>query len=179
MTETVEDPKQPAVEPIQDPESEPPAEPERLFTQAEMEEYLKSRIDKMTYHFRKEEERQKKAQADAERLAGLAGEERVRTEMQIELENLRKEKADIEAAFALSKAEAKLAALGLPTELASNVVGKDDEETDSLIAALDKSVKDHTSRMVSNSLSHGTPPAGVSAPADPFAATLDRVMGTR
>lgn len=101
------------------------------------------------------------------------------SKLQKERDNQAKELAEARRALALSKAEAKLTAAGLPAELASNVLGDDDDATDANIASMSKIVNDLVTKKVGESLSHGAPRAGGSEPSSAMGDVLDKAMGIK
>lgn len=122
------------------------------------------------------------------RIASLSQEEQAKARHEAEMAKLTRERdeqaKELEQArhdLAMSKAQAKLVGLGLPAELAENVIGKDDDETDARIAALSKAVNQLVSKQVDSNLKHGAPTAGSPTKAttevERMAAVLDGSMG--
>lgn len=151
------------------------------YSKNDVNEMISSRVNELNAKWEKEIAKLNKAQAEAERIASLQGEERVKAEYEAKLKETSDSLAQARHELAVSKAQAKLTARGLPPELADNVLGADDKETDSKIDLLAKTVSDQVAKQVSANLSHGTPPQGGSPPSekDAIAARLDRVMGMK
>lgn len=110
-------------------------------------------------------------QAEKQRIESLQGEERLKAEYQAELDRIEADrKAQMEQLqtaqheLAISKAEAQLAGLGLPTEFASNLLGKDDKETSKNIQTFNTKVNELVTAKVNESLARGPPKAGGAVP---------------
>lgn len=156
-------------------------EPVKTFTQAEVDEIVQKRL-KSEKDRREREDRERAEKAEKEKqIAALEGEERVKAEYEAKMQERDKELARMRRDLAVSRAEAKLSAQGLPVELAGNLIGEDDEKTDANIHALVKSVNDLVAEKVKGSLNRGTPPVGGQAPSkdEEMSARLDSLMGIK
>lgn len=155
----------------QGPAGEPKPEPEEArFTQADLDRIIDERL-------KRAESSKAKAIADAlaeernkQRIASLEGEERIKALYEEEIAKAKKDQeerdrelAETKRILAMTKAESKLISLGLPPELAGNVIGEDDKATEKNIAALSKSVSDLVAKQVKEGMHHGAPKAGGSA----------------
>ncbi|MGN0138411.1 MAG: DUF4355 domain-containing protein [Candidatus Methanomethylophilaceae archaeon] len=151
------------------------------YSKNDVNEMISSRVNELNAKWEREIAKLTKAQAEAERIASLQGEERVKAEYEAKLKETSDSLEQTRRELALSKAQAKLTSRGLPPEFADNVLGADDKETDSKIDLLAKTVSDLVAKQVSANLSHGTPPQGGNPPSekDAIAARLDRVMGMK
>lgn len=160
------------------------AEPEKQFSQADVDAIVQKRLEREQSQRQKAIEDALAQDREKRRIAALEGEEKVKAEYEAKLAEVRKAQDERDEAYrqvahelAVTKAQAKLATLGLPPELANNVIGEDDKATDRNISALNKAVNDLVAKRVNEGLNHGTPRAGGSKPTDDEAALLDRVMG--
>ena len=68
--------------------------------------------------------------------------------------------ANVQRELAVTKAQAQLAALDLPTEFASNFLGKDDAETTQNIQGFSAKVNELVAAKVNESLARGPPMTG-------------------
>lgn len=165
---------------VETPEVDPP-EDERKFTQTELDAIVQKRLNEEKSRREREDKERVKKQAEAERIAALQGEERVKAEYESKLRDSNDQLAAIKRELAISKAETLLSAQGLPKELAANLIGETDEVTKSNIDLFTKSVESIVAQRVNDGLSHGTPPASGGSPSvkDAMAERLDRVMGIK
>lgn len=175
---------------VVDPQQVQPDQPDTL-TPDEQEKFnrlLAKRLEREKAT--SERERQKaieealKAERDKVAMERMTADEKAEALHRQEMDKLTKERdaqakalAEARRELALSKAQAKMASMGLPPELAANVLGEDDDATDANIATLSKTVNDLVSRRVGESLSHGAPRAGGSKVPDAVEAALDKAMG--
>lgn len=163
---------------IEQKESETKEQEAKTFTQADVDEIVRKRLAEEKARQEKAEQKRAEQQAEAERLAGLQGEERVKAEYDSRMKAKEDELNDMKRQLAMSRAESMLSAQGLPTELASNVIGEDDEKTKANIDALSKSINAVVNQRVSDGLSHGTPATGGNpSEKDALASEFDRLMG--
>lgn len=167
-----------------------PANPQgevKTFTQEELNTIISERVNALNAsHQKAMDEAVKKAlkeQSDKARIESLQGEEKVKAEYQakldaIEADRVAKEKELMEAtrALAISKAEAQLASLGLPTEFAVNLLGEDDKTTQKNIQTFNTKVNELVTAKVNESLARGGPQIGTVKPAQNAMAEIDRAM---
>ena len=170
------------------PEPVPESTGEARFTQDDLNRIIDERLKRAEAQKAKAVEDALKAERERQRIAGLEGEEKLKAEYEARLAEITKvqETRDAELAqarreLAVTKAEARLASLGLPVELASNLIGEDDKATEKNIQALQKSVNDLVTKKVAEGLNHGAPRAGSNVPSEEAEASdiLDRAMGIR
>ena len=133
-----------------EPQAEPAAqEPqqtgERMFTQAEVDEIIGKRLAKERA---KHEQEVATKVSEAERLAKLTGDEKVKEEIKIaqeELDRTRKEFAAMKAEFdqqqMLAQVTKELNARNLPIGMADKMIGKDAETTKANIDAFETTWK--------------------------------------
>ena len=140
---------------------------EPRFTQSDVDRIVSERMGR-------EAKAREKAIADAlaedkkkRDIEALEGEARIKAEYEAKMEQARKEQeerdrelAETKRVLAITKAESRLVSLGLPAELAANVIGDDDKATERNIAALSKAVTDLVTKQVAAGLNHGAPRAG-------------------
>lgn len=127
-----------------------------------------------------------KEQSERQRIESLQGEERLKAEYQAQLESLQAERTaqaeQLKAAnlaLAISKAEAQLASLGLPTEFADKMIGANDRETAKNIETFNAKVNELVTAKVNDSLARGGPQIGtVKTDASQFA-EIDKAMSGR
>lgn len=160
-------------------ESEP-----KEFTQSQVNEIIQKRLDRETAARQKAineaiaEDRKKRE------IESLQGEEKLRAEYESKLAEASKAQqerdealAEVKRELSITKAQAKLSGLGLPPELAPNVIGADDKETDKNIAVLNKAVNDIVTKRVNEGLNHGAPKAGGVSDTVAGQAEVNRWMG--
>jgi len=104
---------------------------------------------------------------EEKRLESLSGQEKLQAEYDAKMakfkrdqDSLAKELNDARMALAISKAEAQLAALNLPTEFADKFVGENDETTSKNIQLFDAKVKELVAQKVNESIARGSPKLG-------------------
>lgn len=138
---------------------------EKKFSQRDLDELISKRLKEQEARHARDADKKAKQDEEAKRIAALEGEERLKAEWSAKLKAKEEELNEANRNLALSRTEAKLSSAGLPSELASSVIGKDDDETDANIARLSKLINDQVAAKVSEGLNHGTPPAqaGVNA----------------
>ena len=122
---------------------------ERMFTQAEVDEIIGKRLAKERA---KHEQEVATKVSEAERLAKLTGDEKVKEEIKIaqeELDRTRKEFAAMKAEFdqqqMLAQVTKELNARNLPIGMADKMIGKDAEWKASLEAAIKNEIKGNAS----------------------------------
>ena len=158
---------------------------EARFTQDDLNRIIDERLKRAEAQKTKAVEDALKEERERQRIAGLEGEEKLKAQYEAKLAEIAKaqETKDAELAqarrdLAVTKAEAKLASLGLPVELASNLIGEDDKATERNIVALQKSVNDLVTKKVSEGLNHGAPRAGgIADSKSDMEAEFRRLMG--
>ena len=104
---------------------------------------------------------------EEKRLESLSGQEKLQAEYDAKIakakrdqDTLTKELNEAKMALAISKAEAQLAALNLPTEFADKFVGESDEMTSKNIQLFDAKVKELVAQKVNESIARGSPKLG-------------------
>lgn len=148
------------------PETNVEQEPKQ-FTQTEVNEIIQKRLDREMVSRKKAIEEALAEDRKKREIEALQGEDRIKAEYEEKLAESKriqdensKKYADLERELAVTKAEAQLSSLGLPSELAPNVIGSDEKETAKNIAALNKAVNDLVTKKVNEGLNHGAPRAG-------------------
>lgn len=156
-------------------------EPVKTFTQAEVDEIVSKRLKSEKDRREREDKERAEKEEKARKIAALEGEERIKAEYEVKMQERDAELARMKRDLAVSRTEAKLSAQGLPIELAGNLIGEDDERTDANIHALVKAVNNLVAEKVKGNLNHGTPPAGGQAPTkdEELSNKLDRLMGLK
>lgn len=156
----------------------PAPEPVRTFTQEEVNDMISKRLNEDRAAREREAQKTKAKEDEAKRIATLEGDAKRSAELEAQLKEQSEKLAEANRQLAVTRAQSKLLSAGLPAELADNVIGRDDAETDARIAALSKTVADQVAKQVQAGLNHGTPPQG-DAPSsmDAYKAELSRVMG--
>lgn len=148
---------------------------EAKFTQEDMDRVLAERlIDEKERRARAIEKAVAEALHKREeelRIQSLEGEDRLKAEAQAKIDAVQAEQAktaellaSTQRALAISKAEAQLAGLGLPTQFAPNLLGADDKETAKNIATFSTSINELVTAKVNESLARGAPRAGGASP---------------
>lgn len=144
-----------------EPQAEPAAqEPqqtgERMFTQAEVDEIIGKRLAKERA---KHEQEVATKVSEAERLAKLTGDEKVKEEIKIaqeELDRTRKEFAAMKAEFdqqqMLAQVTKELNARNLPIGMADKMIGKDAETTKANIDAFETTWKQSLEAAIKNEI---------------------------
>lgn len=163
----------------------PEPQPEAKFTQDDLNRIIDERLKRAEAAKSKAIEDALKEEREKQRIAGLEGEERIKAEYEAKIAELNKAQkerddalAEAKRQLALTKTEAKLAGMGLPVELAANLLGEDDKATDRNIAALQKTIDDHVTKQVAAGLNHGAPRAGGKAdPKSDIETEFRRLMG--
>ncbi len=158
-----------------------PPEEEKRFTQADLDALITKRLaEERSRRDREEKEKAKKVEEQA-KIAKLEGEERIRAEYEAKLKEIQESEAVAKRALAISKVETMLSSQGIPSELAPNLLGEDDDATKSNVDAFVKAVSALVAKQVAEGLNHGTPPASGGTPSaeDAIAAKLDRLMGIK
>ncbi len=156
-------------------------EPVKTFTQAEVDEIVSKRLKSEKDRREREDRERADKEEKARKIAALEGEERVKAEYEAKMQERDAELARMKRDLAISRAESKLTAQGLPAELAGNLIGEDDEKTDANIHALVKAVNNLVTERVKGNLNHGTPPTGGQAPTkdEELSNRLDKLMGLK
>lgn len=156
----------------------------KQFTQTEVNEIMQKRLEREAKARQKAIEEAIAEDRKKREMESLQGEERVKAEYEAKLaeskrnqDEREKKYAELERELAITKAQAKLSGLGLPAELAPNVIGADDKETEKNIAALNKAVNDLVTKKVNEGLNHGAPKAGVASEVNVGQAEINRLMG--
>lgn len=154
-------------------------EPVKTFTQAEVDEIVSKRLRSEKDRREREDRERAEKEEKARKIAALEGEERIKAEYEVKMQERDAELARMKRDLAISRTEAKLSAQGLPIELAGNLIGEDDEKTDANIHALVKAVNNLVTAKVQGNLNHGTPPTGGQAPTkdEELSHRLDGFMG--
>ena len=144
-----------------EPQAEPAAqEPqqtgERMFTQAEVDEIIGKRLAKERA---KHEQEVATKVSEAERLAKLTGDEKIKEEIKIaqeELDRTRKEFAAMKAEFdqqqMLAQVTKELNARNLPIGMADKMIGKDAETTKANIDAFETTWKQSLEAAIKNEI---------------------------
>ena len=144
-----------------EPQAEPAAqEPqqtgEKMFTQAEVDEIIGKRLAKERA---KHEQEVATKVSEAERLAKLTGDEKVKEEIKIaqeELDRTRKEFAAMKAEFdqqqMLAQVTKELNARNLPIGMADKMIGKDAETTKANIDAFETTWKQSLEAAIKNEI---------------------------
>ena len=144
-----------------EPQAEPAAqEPqqtgERMFTQAEVDEIIGKRLAKERA---KHEQEVATKVSEAERLAKLTGDEKVKEEIKIaqeELDRTKKEFAAMKAEFdqqqMLAQVTKELNARNLPIGMADKMIGKDAETTKANIDAFETTWKQSLEAAIKNEI---------------------------
>lgn len=147
----------------------------KTFTQEELDKIISERMNRAKASEEKAiQEALDKAKAEweeSQRISTLQGEERMKAEFQKELSKAQKtadttsqQLANVQRELAVTKAQAQLAALDLPTEFASNFLGKDDAETTQNIQGFSAKVNELVAAKVNESLARGAPSANNANP---------------
>ena len=144
-----------------EPQAEPAAqEPqqtgERMFTQAEVDEIIGKRLAKERA---KHEQEVATKVSEAERLAKLTGDEKIKEEIKIaqeELDRTKKEFAAMKAEFdqqqMLAQVTKELNARNLPIGMADKMIGKDAETTKANIDAFEATWKESLEAAIKNEI---------------------------
>ena len=151
--------------------TQPITEEIKEYTKSDVNRIVSDRVNELNARKEKAiDEAVQKALKDAaqkQRIESLQGEERIKAEYQAQLDKITAEREAQEEELrtaqrdlAISKAEAQLAGLNLPTEFAINLLGKDDKETTKNIQAFNTKINELVTAKVSESLARGTPKAG-------------------
>lgn len=155
----------------------------RTFTQAELDEIIRDRLAKAEKSKARAIQDALREQEEAQRIASLEGEEKLKAQHAAQLAKIQKEReeesnalAAIRRELAMSRAEARLAGLNLPTGFAANMLGEDDEATNANIDVFHKAVNDLVAAKVAEGLHRGAPPAG-GTDRSVIDAELDKAMG--
>lgn len=169
--------------------------PEKTFTQEEVDKMITERLSKAERSrdkaikdaldaYKAEADARAKADAEAARIAGLQGEERLKAEHEAKMRSMqdkydaqRAEYESVRRELSISRAQAQLAEIGLPSEFAENLLGEDDSQTRARIDAFSKAFNDAVNARVAEGLHKGTPPAGGLSSRQAAEADLDRIMG--
>lgn len=156
-------------EPIKDDSGTPetPKEDVKTFTQEEVNNLISERVNRLNASKQKDlEEALNKARTEWEekqKMESLSGQEKLQAELkkaQKDQESLNKELNEARLQLAISKAEAQLAALDLPTEFADKFIGENDEQTSKNIQLFDAKVKELVAQKVNESIARGSPKLG-------------------
>jgi len=162
----------------------------KTFTQEELNNIISERVNAVNASRQKAiDDAVKKALKDAseqQRIQSLQGEERLKAEYEARLTSIEAERAKQEAelreankALAISKAEAQLASLNLPTEFAVNLLGADDKETAKNIQTFNSKVNEFITAKVNESLARGGPQIGAAQTVPNAMAEIDKAMAGR
>lgn len=124
--------------------------------------------------------------SERQRIESLQGEERLKAEYEAKLNSVEAERAKREEELriatrelAISKAEAQLASLNLPTEFAVNLLGEDDKETARNIQTFNTKVNEFITAKVNESLARGGPQIGAAQTVPNAMAEIDKAMAGR
>ena len=144
-----------------EPQAEPAAQEaqqtgERMFTQAEVDEIIGKRLAKERA---KHEQEVATKVSEAERLAKLTGDEKIKEEIKIaqeELDRTKKEFAAMKAEFdqqqMLAQVTKELNARNLPIGMADKMIGKDAETTKANIDAFETTWKESLEAAIKNEI---------------------------
>jgi len=146
----------------------PEKEDVKTFTQEELNQIVSERVNKVKANEEKAiAEALAKAKAEweeSQRISSLQGEEKLKAEFQKELTKAQKtmdttsqQLADVQRELAITKAQTQLATLNLPTDLAQNLLGKDDAETAQRIQDFSKKVNELVTAKVNEAVARGAP----------------------
>ena len=150
----------------------------KTFTQEEVNNMISERVNRLNATKQKDlEDALAKARAEWEeskKIESLSGQEKMQAEFDAKLtkarkdqETLNKELAEARTALAVSKAQAQLASLDLPTEFAERFIGENDEQTSKNIQLFDAKVKELVAKKVNESISRGSPRLGTNDNKEP------------
>ena len=124
--------------------------------------------------------------SERQRIESLQGEERLKAEYEAKLNSVEAERAKREEELriatrelAISKAEAQLASLNLPTEFAVNLLGEDDKQTAKNIQTFNSKVNEFITAKVNESLARGGPQIGAAQTVPNAMAEIDKAMAGR
>ena len=140
----------------------------KTFTQEELNNIISERVNELNASRQKAIDdavkKALKAASEQQRIESLQGEERLKAEYQSRLDSIEAERAaqaeQLRIAtrqLAISKAEAQLASLNLPTEFAVNLLGDDDKQTAKNIQIFNSRVNELVTSKVNESLARGPP----------------------
>lgn len=156
------------------------------MTQADLDRIIQDRLSKQKASLERSMAKAREDEAEAARIKSLEGEERVRAEFEArikaqndQLKEAEARNAEIARELAVSKATTKLAAQGLPVELAPRITGDTDAETDANIAAIRKVIETEVSKQVQAGLAHGAPANAQANPSDSVLDEIARAMRRR
>lgn len=153
----------------------------KTFTQDELNDIISKEKAKMKASYEREQKEQAKKDAEAQELARLDGEAKLRKEWEIKERELSERATKAEHDLAVSNARASLSAKGYTdvAEIAQYLIGKDSDETEANVSKFDKMVQKIVADQVSKNMNRGTPPdpsaGATSASADEEA--LRKAMG--
>ena len=136
---------------------------------AEIKAKHETEIKELNAKHRKELERSKMDEAD-----------RIKAEESERMDELTKRAEEAERKLRIAETEKELAKAGLPTELASTILGATDEDTRTAIAALDRAVKERANTLYAERVgTSGAPqaPAGGDPKLISMQATLRAAAG--
>lgn len=129
-------------------------EPERKFTQADMDNLAgKIRAEARATFEREAEEKRKQ-----EDINKMEGEQRIKAQFEADLEKERTARAEAERALGIAKAGVELSKLGYDPDFAALMVGKDEAETLDNIKKLDQMITQQVAKIVNANLKKGAPP---------------------
>ena len=153
----------------------------KTFTQDELNDIISKEKAKLKASFDREQREQAKKDAEAQELARLDGEAKLRKEWEIKERELSERATKAEHDLAVSNARAMLSAKGYSdiADIAPYLIGKDADETELNVSRFDQMVQKLVSAQVAGNLNRGTPPdpsAGAS-PANADEVALRRAMG--
>lgn len=145
-----------------------PNEDGKTFTQDDVNNIIAERLKKAEASRDKAiQDALAKAKAEweeANRISSLQGEEKLKAEYQAQLAKIEQEKKELEAKnadtakrLAIADAQRQLASLGLPTEFAENMLGKDETETAMKIKVFSEAINKKVAEDVNNHLARGAP----------------------
>ena len=169
----------------------PETEGVKQFTQEDLNKIVSERVNEVNSNKQKAiDEAVAKAKAEwdeAQKIASLTGQEKLEAEFNAKLKEAKKDRDSlnselrkVQTELAISKAQAQLAGLDLPTEFAVNLLGKDDAETTQNIQAFDAKVKELVTKKVNESIARVTPKVGGDVrPTDEMQSQIAKVMGIK
>ena len=136
---------------------ENPVEKEKTFTQSELDEILKTRLDR-------EMKKYKTDLGEAEKLASMSAEERAKAEFESQRAEWEKEKAEFEKGKLKLEATKELSSEGLPVEFVDYVLADTAEQTQLNIKTFEETWSKALDQMVSERLKGKTPSVGSTLP---------------
>ena len=155
----------------------------KTFTQDELNDIIAREKAKVKASFEREQKEQAKKDAEARELERLDGEAKLRKEWEIKERELSERASRAEHDLAVSNVKVSLSAKGygdIANDIAPYLIGKDQDETDTIVTKFDAMVQKIVAEKVTGSMARGTPPdpaGGVSSTKDELEQALNRAMG--